>query len=86
MGQNLIDFVTFSTLKTLRKLLFFSNLVFPEKQVTVEEAYGLCRYNWMREALDSFRNLMTGKPVSSVPELSEPSGFRIAKSLPLTMQ
>ncbi|XP_042382885.1 nudix hydrolase 13, mitochondrial-like [Zingiber officinale] len=49
------------------------------KWVTVREAYELCRYNWMREALDSFRNLMTGKPISSVPELSESSAFRIGE-------
>ncbi|CAL9118196.1 unnamed protein product [Musa textilis] len=58
---------------------------YPEKDshqrqwVHVAEAYKRCRYDWMREALNSFKNLLTGKPVSTVPELSESSGFWIAK-------
>ncbi|WOL12604.1 nudix hydrolase 13, mitochondrial [Canna indica] len=49
--------------------------LYPEKDiharkwVSVGEAYELCRYDWMREALDSFRNLLTGKSLSTVPEL-----------------
>ncbi|WOL01779.1 hypothetical protein Cni_G10496 [Canna indica] len=47
--------------------------------VPLDEAYELCRYDWMRKALDSFKNLLTGKPTSNVPELSEPPSLCFVK-------
>ncbi|XP_065026542.1 nudix hydrolase 13, mitochondrial isoform X2 [Musa acuminata AAA Group] len=49
------------------------------KWVPLGEAYELCRYDWMREALDSFKNLLTEKLVSTVPDLSVSSSFCIVK-------
>lgn len=60
--------------------LFFANIIFlKKKKVHLAEAYKRCRYDWMREALNSFKNLLTGKPVSTVPELSESSSLWIVK-------
>ncbi|KAI0510589.1 nudix hydrolase 13, mitochondrial [Dendrobium catenatum] len=43
------------------------------KWLNVWEAWKLCRYDWMREALNSLSILITGKPVRlvAVPEISE---------------
>lgn len=43
------------------------------KWLNVWEAWKLCRYDWMREALNSISVLITGKPVIllSVPEISD---------------
>ncbi|WOL02539.1 hypothetical protein Cni_G11258 [Canna indica] len=56
------------------------------KWVTMGEAFKLCRYDWMREALDLFKNRLFSKsnPISksllSVPALYEPSQFCFMKS------
>jgi diphosphoinositol-polyphosphate diphosphatase len=47
-------------------------------QVPVEEAYGLCRYDWMREALDKLKEQLlfesSFRPLPS-PELVDPSSL-----------
>ncbi|CAL9762836.1 unnamed protein product [Musa acuminata subsp. burmannicoides] len=50
------------------------------KWVALEEAYALCRYDWMREALDLFRIYLCSKPVPPVSGLYEPPKFRISTS------
>lgn len=47
------------------------------KWLNVWEAWKLCRYDWMREALNCISVLITGKPVRvlSVPEISDPSSL-----------
>ncbi|THU49397.1 hypothetical protein C4D60_Mb06t09140 [Musa balbisiana] len=55
------------------------------KWVLLAEAYKRCRYDWMREALNSFKNLLTGKPVLTVPELSESSSLWIVKPNAITL-
>ncbi|KAH0462561.1 hypothetical protein IEQ34_010136 [Dendrobium chrysotoxum] len=53
------------------------------KWLNVWEAWKLCRYDWMREALNSISVLLTGKPVRllTVPEISEnTSMFCLVKS------
>ncbi|XP_020587755.1 nudix hydrolase 13, mitochondrial-like [Phalaenopsis equestris] len=47
------------------------------KWLNVWEAWKLCRYDWMREALNSISVLISGKPVRllTVPEMSEPTSF-----------
>ncbi|CAL9055264.1 nudix hydrolase 13, mitochondrial-like isoform X1 [Musa acuminata AAA Group] len=49
------------------------------KWVPVGEAYKLCRYDWMRKALDSFKDLLRGRRIPTVPELSEPPSLCIVK-------
>lgn len=45
------------------------------KWINALEAWRLCRYDWMREALNSISILLTGKTVGllTVPEISEPT-------------
>ncbi|PKA55283.1 Nudix hydrolase 13, mitochondrial [Apostasia shenzhenica] len=45
------------------------------KWLNVCEAWKLCRYDWMREALNSLSTLIAGKPVRplALPDVSEPA-------------
>lgn len=52
------------------------------KQVTVAEAYKLCRYDWMREALDLFKDHLYSEYVLSNPGLYEPPKFCLMKPTP----
>lgn len=58
-----------------------TNSMFPffPLKVPVGEAYKLCRYDWMRKALDSFKDLLRGRRIPTVPELSEPPRLCIVK-------
>jgi hypothetical protein len=47
---------------TAMPLHYLTCLVLIE-QVPVMDAYGLCRYDWMREALDSFLDLLSSQKV-----------------------
>jgi hypothetical protein len=40
------------------------------EQVPVMDAYGLCRYDWMREALDSFLDLLSGQKVTVTADVT----------------
>lgn len=48
--------------------------------VTVMEAFKLCRYDWMREALQAFLTFMSGKRMPSVSELPETPSFCLMQS------
>lgn len=51
-----------------------SNVSPPYQQVPAAEAYDLCRYDWMRQALDSFKERLSRKdqlPTSNPPEFLE---------------
>ncbi|KAJ6850469.1 nudix hydrolase 13, mitochondrial-like [Iris pallida] len=41
--------------------------------VNVSEAWELCRYEWMQEALGAFVRLQSAKPLSHFTEMAEPS-------------
>lgn len=48
--------------------------------VTVMEAFELCRYDWMREALRAFLTFMSRKLRPNVPDLLETTSFCLMKS------
>lgn len=50
-------------------LHYLTCLVFID-QVPVMDAYGLCRYDWMREALNSFLDLLSGEKITVTSEAS----------------
>ncbi|XP_010942334.1 nudix hydrolase 12, mitochondrial isoform X2 [Elaeis guineensis] len=55
------------------------------KWVSARDAFKLCRYEWMREALHEFIRLMSGKTNQPSPEVPEPPGFFIVKPTALTI-
>ncbi|XP_078154827.1 nudix hydrolase 12, mitochondrial-like [Carex rostrata] len=53
--------------------------------VPVMDAYGLCRYDWMREALDSFLDLLSGQKNTVTSEASTaPTNQELTPSQDLT--
>ncbi|XP_008797101.2 nudix hydrolase 12, mitochondrial-like [Phoenix dactylifera] len=52
--------------------------------IQVREAFKLCRYDWMRFALESFIRLMSDQTMLPAPELPEPKKFQLLHRNPST--